>query len=232
MPQQLVDTVEAKFMQMPQTTQFKMHCKQDCAMIFRLERKAEGHCIICKRVHGRENAYLSLAESGAIFFHCRRSTSLVGVEVCKRDFALAVDIEVAVALQTSHGLTCADILEYTRFLTWHHLALSEYLQLGHGKLETHGQQPPSLLIRSDTGGGKTVFLEELIKANKNMKFVGVTCRRTLADMQEARFIGFDNYQDCPGVIIRDRPPRCRCSPTFCLVNSCLKRRTVHLASAS
>ncbi|KAG0310128.1 hypothetical protein BGZ97_012787 [Linnemannia gamsii] len=168
MPQQLVDTVEAKFMQMPQTTQFKMHCKQDCAMIFRLERKAEGHCII------------------------------LGVEVCKRDFALAVDIEVAVALQTSHGLTCADILEYTRFLTWHHLALSEYLQLGHGKLETHGQQPPSLLIRSDTGGGKTVFLEELIKANKNMKFVGVTCRRTLADMQEARFIGFDNYQDCPG----------------------------------
>ncbi|KAG0079244.1 hypothetical protein BGZ90_003201 [Linnemannia elongata] len=108
------------------------------------------------------------------------------------------------ALQTPHGLTRADFLEDTRFLTWHHLAPLEHLQLGHGKLETHGQQPPSLSIKCDTGGGKTVFLEELIKANKNMKFVAITCRRTLADMQEERFIGFDNYQDYPGVITRDR----------------------------
>ncbi|KAF9090088.1 hypothetical protein BGX29_011678 [Mortierella sp. GBA35] len=204
MPQQLVGTVKARFMQTPQATQFKMHCKQDCAMIFRLERKAEGHCIICKREYGRENAYLRLAESGAIFFHCHRSTSPAGVELCKRDFALAVDIEVAMALQTPHGLTRADILEDTRFLTWQHLAPLKRLQLGHGKLETHGQQPPSLLIKCDTGGGKTRFLEELIKANDDVKFVAITCRRTLADMQEERFIGFDNYQDYPGVITRDR----------------------------
>lgn len=204
MPQQLVDTVKAKFMQTPHAIQFEMHSKQDCAMIFRLDRKAEGHCIICKREHDRDNAYLSLAKSGAIFFHCRRPTNPGGVEVCKRDFALAVDIEAAMALQTPHGLTRADILEDTQFLTWHHLAPLKQLQLGHGKLETHGQQPPSLLIRGDAGGGKTVFCEEVIKANKNMKFVVVTCRRTLADMQEARFIGFDNYQDYPGVIACDR----------------------------
>ncbi|KAK3823816.1 MAG: hypothetical protein J3R72DRAFT_497082 [Linnemannia gamsii] len=47
MPQQLVDAVWTKYMQIPQTTQFEMHYKQDCAMIFRLERKAEGYCIIC-----------------------------------------------------------------------------------------------------------------------------------------------------------------------------------------
>jgi len=30
MPQQLVDTVKAKFMQTPKATQFEMRCKQDC----------------------------------------------------------------------------------------------------------------------------------------------------------------------------------------------------------
>ncbi|KAF9536450.1 hypothetical protein EC957_010929, partial [Mortierella hygrophila] len=96
-----------------------------------------------------------------------------------------------------------DILEDTRFLTWQHLAPLKQLQLGHGKL-THGPQPPSLLIKKCTGGGKTVFLEEVIKANSDMKFVVVTCRVTLADTQEERFIGFENYQDCSGVITCDR----------------------------
>ncbi|KAF9083814.1 hypothetical protein BGX23_011090 [Mortierella sp. AD031] len=201
MPQQLVDTVKAKFIQTPQATQFEMHCKQDCAMIFRLERKAEGLCIVCKREHSRDNAYLRLAESGAIFFHCYRSTSLAGVEVCKRDFALAVDIEVAMALQTSHGLTHADILDDARFLTWHHLAPPpEHLQLGHGKLEIRGQQPPSLLVRCDTGGGKTVFTEALVKANLKSRFVAITCRRTLADMLGERLC-FEDYQDIPPSVI-------------------------------
>ncbi|KAK3834994.1 MAG: origin of replication binding protein-domain-containing protein [Linnemannia gamsii] len=163
MPQQLVDTVKAKFMQTPQATQFEMHCKQDCAMIFRLERKAEGHCIICKREHGRENAYLSLAKSGAIFFHCHRSCSPAGVEVCKRNLALAVEIEV---------------------------------------LEVRGPQPPSLLIRCDTGGGKTVYTEELVKANKKSRFVAITCRRSLADMLEER-LGFENYHDISDIIVCD-----------------------------
>ncbi|KAF9535963.1 hypothetical protein EC957_001246, partial [Mortierella hygrophila] len=110
MPQQLVDTVKAKFLQTPQATQFEMHCKQDRAMIFRLDRKAKGHCIDCKKEHDRDNAYLSLARSGAIFFHCRRSRRPAGVEVCKRDFVLAVDIEAAMALQTPRELTRADIV--------------------------------------------------------------------------------------------------------------------------
>ncbi|KAK3814855.1 MAG: hypothetical protein JOS17DRAFT_839563 [Linnemannia elongata] len=168
MPQQLVDTVKAKFMQTPQATQFEMHCKQDCAMIF-------GLCIVCKREHSRDIAYLRLTESGVIFFHCRRSTSLAGVEVCKRDFALAVDIEAVMALQTPHGLTHVDILDDARFLTQDRLAPPEHLQLGHGKFEVHEQQPRSLLIRCDTGGDKTVFTEALVKANKKSRFVAITC---------------------------------------------------------
>ena len=91
-------------------------------MIFRLEREAEGLCIVCKREHSRDNAYLRLTESDAIFFHCRRSTSLAGVEVCKRDFALVVDIEAATAFQTPHGLIHANILDDARFLTQDRLA--------------------------------------------------------------------------------------------------------------
>ncbi|KAF8932655.1 hypothetical protein BGZ47_011263, partial [Haplosporangium gracile] len=156
LPKYIVNAVRAKFEQTPHAAQFfDMHCIADRAMIFRLDRKIKGFCEVCKREHSRENAYLELAESGAIFLNCHRSNS-------------------------------------------------PGKQLGHGKLETRGQQPPSLLIRCDTGGGKTVFLEELIKANKNMKFVVVTCRRTLADMHEVRFVGFDNYQDYPGMITRDR----------------------------
>ncbi|KAG0285367.1 hypothetical protein BGZ97_007830 [Linnemannia gamsii] len=204
MPQQLVDTVRAKFMQMPQATQFKMHCKQDCAMIFRLERISDGLCIVCKREHTRDNAYLRLAESGAIFFHCRRSCSPVGVEVRKRDLALAVDIEVAMALQTPRELTNVDILDDARFMPQDHLAPpSGHLQLGQGNLEIHRQQPPSLLIRRDTGGGKTVFTEALVKANKKSRFVAITCRRSLADMLDARLC-FENYQDISDITACDR----------------------------
>ncbi|KAG9062364.1 hypothetical protein KI688_005279 [Linnemannia hyalina] len=148
MPQQLVDTVKAKFMQTPQ------------------------------------------------------ATHPAGVEVCKRDLALAVEIEVVMALQTPHGLTRADILDDARFLPWNHLAPLEHLQLGHGKLEVRGPQPPSLLIRCDTGGGKTVYTEELVKANKKSRFVAITCRRSLADMLEER-LGFENYQDISDIIACD-----------------------------
>ncbi|KAK3832366.1 MAG: hypothetical protein J3R72DRAFT_515406 [Linnemannia gamsii] len=189
LPKHIVDAVRAKFEQTPHAAQFfDMQCVADRAMISRLDRKIKGFCEVCKRGHSRENAYLELAESGAIFLNCHRSNS-PGKQVCKRDFAFAVEIKAAAALQTPHGLTRADILEDTRFLTWRHLNSCI--------LDT----PPSLLIRGGTGNGKTVLLEELIKANKNMKFVVVTCRRTLADMHEARFIGFDNY---PGVITCDR----------------------------
>ncbi|KAF8928767.1 hypothetical protein BGZ47_001449, partial [Haplosporangium gracile] len=204
LPKHILDAVRAKFEQTPHAIQFfEMQCYSDRPMDFELLRKVQGHCVVCEREHSRENAYLRLAETGAIYLKCYRSSS-PGKEVCKRDFALAVAIEAAMALQMPRELTDADILEDTRFLTWQHLGPLKQLQLGHGKLETHGPQPRSLLIKGATGGGKTVFLEEVIKANNDMKFVVVTCRRTLADMDEERFIGFDNYQNFSGVIARDR----------------------------
>ncbi|KAF9176366.1 hypothetical protein BGZ50_000910, partial [Haplosporangium sp. Z 11] len=182
MPKYIVDAVRAKFEKTLQATQFfEMQCVADRAMIFELRRKVQGHCSLQKRAHPE------------------------GVPVCKRDFALAVDIEVAAALQTHHGLSHADITDDARYLTSFHLAPPlEPLKLEHSKLVKNVNQPPSLLIRCDTGGGKTVFAEKLIEANKTSRFVAITCRRTLANMQEERFIGFDNYQDFPGVIARDR----------------------------
>ncbi|KAF9544600.1 hypothetical protein EC957_011815 [Mortierella hygrophila] len=205
LPKHIVDAVRAKFEQTPHAAQFfEMQCYADSPMDFELLRKVQGHCVVCEREHDRENAYLRLAESGAIYLKCYRSSS-PGKEVCKRDFALAVEIEAAMALQARHGLTHVDIPDDARFLTHFHLAPPhEPLKLEHGKLVKNVSQPPSLLIRCDTGGGKTVCTEELIKANKNSRFVVITCRRKLADMHEERFIGFDNYQDCPGVITRDR----------------------------
>ncbi|KAK3809698.1 MAG: origin of replication binding protein-domain-containing protein [Linnemannia elongata] len=202
LPKYIVDAVRAKFEQTPYAAQFfEMQCYADRPMDFELRRRVQGPCAVCEREHGRENAYLRLAESGAIYLKCYRSTSPAGVEVCKRDLALAVDIEVAMALQTPHGLTHADILDDARFLTWHHLAPSpEHLQLGQGKLEIRGHQPPSLLIRCDTGGGKTVYAEALVKANKKSRFVAITCRRTLADTLDERLC-FENYQDFPPSLI-------------------------------
>ncbi|KAF9137686.1 hypothetical protein BG015_002644 [Linnemannia schmuckeri] len=205
LPKHIVDAVRAKFEQTPHAAQFfEMQCYADRPMDFELLRKVQGHCVVCEREHDRENAYLRLAESGAIYLKCYRSSS-PGKEVYKRDYALAVEIEAAMALQARHGLTHVDISDDARCLTHFHLAPPhEPLKLEHGKLVKNVSQPPSLLIRCDTGGGKTVCTEELIKANKNSRFVVITCRRTLADMHEERFIGFDNYQDCPGVITCDR----------------------------
>ncbi|KAF8930214.1 hypothetical protein BGZ47_000693 [Haplosporangium gracile] len=201
LPKHIVDAVRAKFEQTPHAAQFfKMQCYADRPMDFELLRIVHGHCVVCEREHDRENAYLRLAESGTIYLKCYRSSS-PGKKVCKRDFALAVKIEAAMALQAHHGLTHVDIPDDARFLTHFHLAPPhEPLKLEHGKLVKNVSQPPSLLIRCDTDGDKTVCTEELIKANKNSRFVVITCRQTLADMHEERFIGFDNYQDCPGVI--------------------------------
>ncbi|KAG0376617.1 hypothetical protein BGX24_007475 [Mortierella sp. AD032] len=131
------------------------------------------------------------------------------------------------ALQTPHGLSHVDILDDARFLTHHNLAPPlGHLQLGHGKLEICEQQPPSLLIRCDKGGGKTVFVEALVKANKKSRFIAVTCRRTLADMLEER-LGLKNYQDIPpGVITCDRlvvqaESLCRLDPRFYTENTIL-----------
>ncbi|KAK3837960.1 MAG: origin of replication binding protein-domain-containing protein [Linnemannia elongata] len=204
LPKHILDAVGAKFEQTPHATQFfEMQCYADRPMDFELLRKVQGHCVVCEREHGRENAYLRLAESGAIYLKYYRSSS-PGKEVCKCGFALAVEIEAAMALQTPRGLTYADILDDARFLTQDHLAPPPgHLQLGQGNLEIHRQQPPSLLIRGDTGGGKTVFTGALVKANKKSRFVAITCRRSLADMLDARLC-FENYQDISDIIACDR----------------------------
>ncbi|KAK3846356.1 MAG: origin of replication binding protein-domain-containing protein [Linnemannia gamsii] len=54
--------------------------------------------------------------------------------------------------------------------------------------------PPSLMIWSATGTGKTEFVNALVEENKGCKFVVVTCRRTLANTLGPR-LGFTNYQD-------------------------------------
>ncbi|KAI7822705.1 origin of replication binding protein-domain-containing protein [Gamsiella multidivaricata] len=83
----------------------------------------------------------------------------------------------------------------TSALTW-----CRWVVLYKGRLP--GNKDPSLVlltfcllvIRSATGTGKTVFVEQLVNANRRFKFVAVTCRRTLADMLGVR-LGFSNYQD-------------------------------------
>ncbi|KAF9189608.1 hypothetical protein BGZ51_009427 [Haplosporangium sp. Z 767] len=74
--------------------------------------------------------------------------------------------------------------------------------------------------------GKTVYLEALVKANKESRFVVVTTRRTVADMLEVR-LGSENYQDIlPDLIARDSvvvqaEPLCRLDMTFYSENTIL-----------
>ncbi|KAI1287187.1 hypothetical protein EDD11_010412, partial [Mortierella claussenii] len=123
---------------------------------------------------------------------------------------MSVEIEAAVALQTRHAEKIyADILDNARYLTHFHLAPPlEPLKLERGKLAKTVKQPPSLLIRCDTGGGKTVFTEAVVKADPKSKFVVITPRRTHADMMEERLTNvlekrseFRNYQDIPPGVI-------------------------------
>ncbi|KAG0059607.1 hypothetical protein BGZ90_004404 [Linnemannia elongata] len=194
LPKHIVGAVRAKFEKTPHAAQFfEMQCYADRPMDFELLRKVQGHCVVCEREHDRENAYLRLAESGAIYLKYYRSSS-PGKEVYKRDFALTVKIEAAMALQARHGLTHVDISDDARFLTHFHLAPPhEPLKLEHGKLVKNFSQPPSLLIRCDTGGGKTVCTEKLIEVIKYSRFFAITCRRTLVNIHEEWFIGFENY---------------------------------------
>ncbi|KAF8922966.1 hypothetical protein BGZ58_003531, partial [Dissophora ornata] len=165
LPKHIVDAVRAKFMQTSQAAQFKMRCVVDAQRTkFELDRVAPGHCVKCKRVHDKENAFLILSESGTIFLHCYRSTQK-GVSICN----ISVEVEADVALQTPHAAKIhADITDDARYLThfpWSLAPQLEPLELEDGKLTKTIEQPPSLLIRCDTGGGKTVFVEALITAN-------------------------------------------------------------------
>jgi hypothetical protein len=147
LPRHIVDAVRAKFMQTPHATQFfDIQCVADCAMIFGLDRKAEGFCVVCKREHSRKNAYLELKKPGAIFMHCHRATdsARTSIELYKEDFVLAVDIKVAMTTQVPYGLPHADILDDAHFLTHNELHLApplESLKLGQGKLDIQEQQP-------------------------------------------------------------------------------------------
>lgn len=83
--------------------------------------------------------------------------------MCKCDFTLAVELEAVVVLQAQHGLSRADITDNARFLIPVHLVPPlEQLKLGRGKFEICALQPPSLLIRCNTGGGKTVYAKDLV----------------------------------------------------------------------
>ncbi|KAF9407786.1 hypothetical protein BGZ94_002559 [Podila epigama] len=201
-PEHIVDAVRAKFIQTPHASQFELKCGIDSQGIrLDLRRTVSGHCVVCKREHNRENGFLSINQFDAISLHCYRSSSPEkGVEVCSRDFAVAVAIEAAIALQTNRGLSNIDITDDACFLTDYHLAPElKLLKLGRGKLVKSANQPPSLLIRCDTGGGKTTYMENLISKNKTSKFLAITPRRTHADMLDDRLQlhGFKNYRDCP-----------------------------------
>ncbi|KAF8930929.1 hypothetical protein BGZ47_000324 [Haplosporangium gracile] len=191
LPKHIVDAVRAKFEQTPYATQFfEMQCYTNRPMDFELLRKVQGHYVVCGREHSRDNAYLRLADGP-------------GKEVCKRDFALAVAIEAAIALQTPRELTNVDFFDDARFLPHDRVAPPPgHLQLGQGNLEIQREQPPSLLIRGDTGGGKTMYLEALVKANKMYRFVAISCRRSLAGTLDARLC-LGNYQDIPDIIACD-----------------------------
>ncbi|KAF9908672.1 hypothetical protein EC991_009600 [Linnemannia zychae] len=67
LPKHIVDAVRAKFEQTPYATQFfEMQCYTNRPMDFELRRQVKGHCVVCDREHDRDNAYLRLAESGAV----------------------------------------------------------------------------------------------------------------------------------------------------------------------
>ncbi|KAG0061248.1 hypothetical protein BGZ89_011621 [Linnemannia elongata] len=122
LPKHIVGAVRAKFEKTPHAAQFfEMQCYADRPMDFELLSKVQGHCVVCEREHDRENAYLGLAESGAIYLN-------PGKEVYKRDFALTVKIEAAMALQARHGLTHVEISDDARFLTHFHLPATRTIE--------------------------------------------------------------------------------------------------------
>lgn len=120
-----------------------------------------------------------------------------GFALSKQDLSLVVNIVVAAVVSMTHRLPHADIVDDARFLTHRHLMPEPKLE--QGPLTIPEAQAPSLLIRRDTGGSKTVFSEALVKANPKFRFIALACRRTLANMLEAR-LGFENYQNIPGRI--------------------------------
>ncbi|KAF9181123.1 hypothetical protein BGZ51_000233 [Haplosporangium sp. Z 767] len=132
-----------------------------------------------------------------------------------------------VVSQTTHDALIVDIADDAQYLTHFFLALQQgYLKLSHGMFDMYKKQSPSPMIRCDTGGRKIVYIEALVKANKDFKFVVVTCRRTLTDSLAGRF-GFDNYQGIPkGMIACNRVViqaelSCRLDMTFYSENTVL-----------
>lgn len=147
LPKHIVDTVRAKFEQAPHAAQFKMQCVPDDATLFKLQRMASGDCVICKRQHNNDNAYLRLTRSGALFFHCRRAPGRAGIELFKQDMSLAVGIGAAPWNHIPLHASIMDITDDARCLTYRHLAPQlKSLELGQGMLDICEQQPPSLLI--------------------------------------------------------------------------------------
>ncbi|KAF9536637.1 hypothetical protein EC957_010258 [Mortierella hygrophila] len=113
--------------------------------------------------------------------HCKTARCSSGWNARQRDTIIS---------QTPHEPLHADTVYNARYV--------KHLMLGRGRFDTAKQ--PSLIIRCDTGGGKTRYTEALVKANNGCKFVAVSCRRTQGSTQQARLENFNSYQDVPGVI--------------------------------
>ncbi|KAF9208403.1 hypothetical protein BGZ49_008891 [Haplosporangium sp. Z 27] len=171
--QAVADAIQGIFVQYKHASQYKM-IKYSGGMTFKLKRDCAGQCDVCKRIHDRDNAFLKLGTAGGIYLHCHRSGGTgAAVEIGKLDFCQTIEAMARLPLGDPSVILNADTTYNERYVKHTYLSPPK---LSHRKSNIVQKQPPSLMIRSDTGTGKTVFEEELVKANKGSKFVAVTCR--------------------------------------------------------
>ncbi|KAG0003472.1 hypothetical protein BGZ79_000806, partial [Entomortierella chlamydospora] len=182
-------------------------------MIFRLQRDHAGHCVLCKREHECDNGYLKLQITNCeVFLHCYRALDTKGMSIGRLPFESVVGAMTAVASQTPSTVLHADTSYSYRHIMGEETPMDEFLappleplKFGNGKFEITRKHPPSIMLRGETGLGKTFLMEHIVKANKDCKFITISCKRTLANAHEDRLEGFSNYQDLPtGLIACDK----------------------------
>ncbi|KAF9196902.1 hypothetical protein BGZ49_002671 [Haplosporangium sp. Z 27] len=208
------DAVKKKLIKSEHIGQYKVQYNN--GMDFKLQRNHAGHCIVCMREHTSENAFLRLNETTSeVFQHCYRSLDKPGMSIGKLSFESLLDVMTAIASQSPSNVFHADIkycnetilskdgdeTPVDKFLA----PPREPLQFSNGKFEIITRHPPSIMLKGETGLGKTFFMERMVEANKGCKFITVSCKRTLSNAHEHRLRGFSNYQDLPtGLIACDK----------------------------
>ncbi|KAF9910909.1 hypothetical protein BX616_010754 [Lobosporangium transversale] len=188
LPPSVIKAINTMLANMDCLSQFKIGESHNNRM--HLKRIRSGHCQICNRIHDNDNAYVTIADQGKVYLHCYRvdaNSRRDGLQIGKLDFPSMIALRVHRA-QTNQEET----ITANKHCSLRHLEYKKVMKL----LQNQKQ---SLVIRSEPDTAKTSFVESFMDRHKNLAYIFVSPRQSLARNLEKR-LELRSYLSFPGPV--------------------------------